>query len=218
MERLLLIRHGETAWNRDQRPQGVADVPLSELGRRQARALGQALAGEPLTAVYASDLSRAVETATAVATSHGLPVQTDSRLREMNQGIFEGEPIQRVRERYGEWLKTWLADPAQVRMPGGETLGEVQERAWAAIEDIRAAQPTGRVAVVAHNFTNLMILCRVLGLDLAHFRRLRVNVASISLVEFSRWPTVVSLNDTHHLRDLHGALDEPDSQPVTRGT
>ena len=207
MERLLLIRHGETAWNRDQRPQGVADVPLSDLGRRQAEALGQALAGEPLTAVYASDLSRAVETAAAVAAPHGLSAQTDSRLREMNQGIFEGEPIQRVRESYGEWLKTWLDDPAQVRMPGGETLHEVQTRAWAAIEDIRAAQPTGRVAVVAHNFTNLMILCRVLSLDLVHFRRLRVNVASISIVEFGRWPTVVSLNDTHHLAGLRTTFD-----------
>ena len=204
MERLLLIRHGETAWNREGRPQGISDVPLSELGRRQAHALGRALAQEPLAAVYSSDLRRALETAAPVAARHGLTVQRDGRLREMDQGVFEGEPIQHVRERYGDWLKTWIDDPANVRMPGGETLGEVQARAWAAIEEIRAAQAHGSVAVVAHNFTNLTILCTVLNLDLAYFRRLRLAVASVSVIEFGRWPVLVALNDTHH---LHGELD-----------
>lgn len=199
-----MIRHGETAWNRENRPQGVSDVPLSELGRRQARALGRALAGEQLVSVYASDLSRAVATAEEVARPRGLAVQTDPRLREMDQGIFEGEPVQRVREEYGDWLKTWLADPANVRMPGGETLVEVQSRAWATLEEIQVAWPTGTVAVVAHNFTNVAIICAVLNLDLAFFRRIRLGVASVSVVEFGRWPALISLNDTHHLR---GDLD-----------
>jgi broad specificity phosphatase PhoE len=204
MERMLLIRHGETAWNRESRPQGVSDVPLSEVGRRQAQALGRSLAREPLVAVYSSDLRRALETAAPVAARHGLSVQSDGRLREMDQGVFEGEPIERVRERYGDWLKTWTENPADVRMPGGETLGEVQARSWAALEDIQAAQQHGTVAVVAHNFTNLTILCTVLNLDLTHFRRLRLGVASVSVIEFGRWPVVVTLNDTHH---LHGDLD-----------
>jgi len=204
MDRLLLIRHGETAWNRENRPQGISDVPLSELGKRQARAVAQALAAEQLVAVYSSDLTRARETAEAIAGPHGLPVGTDSRLREMDQGIFEGEPIEAVRERHAEWLRTWVEDPANVRMPGGETLGEVQARAWAAIEDLRRAHPAGIVAVVAHNFTNSTILCAALTLDLSFFRRLRVGIASISTIEFGRWPTLIGLNDRHHLR---GGLD-----------
>lgn len=201
MEKLLLIRHGETAWNHDNRPQGVSDVPLNEVGRQQARLTARALAGEPLVGVYSSDLARARETAAAIAEIHQLPVQTDPRLREMDQGVFEGAPIEQVREQYGEWLQTWLLDPANVRMPGGETLGEVQARAWAAIEAIQAVHHSGVVAVVAHNFTNVTIICKQLNLDLAFFRRIRVGLASISAIEYGRWPALVRLNDTHHLRD-----------------
>lgn len=202
MERLLLIRHGETEWNRDGRPQGVSDVPLSATGRRQAAALGQALGAEPLVAVYASDLQRARDTATAIAEKQALPIQTDPRLREMNQGIFEGLPIQQLREQHAEWLRTWQVDPVNVRMPSGETLAEVQIRAVAALAEIQAAHPDGTVAVVAHNFTNLTILCSLLHLDLMHFRHLRVGVASLSRIEFGRWPVLTALNDTRHLRTL----------------
>lgn len=204
MERLILIRHGETAWNRESRPQGISDVPLSDRGKRQARAVAEALADEPLAGIYASDLARARATAEAIGERQGLSVGTDPRLREMNQGVFEGEPIETVREQYAEWLKTWIADPANVRMPGGETLGEVQARAWAAIEDLHREHPTGVIAVVAHNFTNVTIICAALKLDLGFFRRLQVGIASISTIEFGRWPTLIGLNDQHHLR---GGLD-----------
>lgn len=204
MERLYLIRHGETAWNRENRPQGISDVPLSDVGKRQARAVGEALSSEPLVALYASNLARARETAEAIGERHGLTVGPDPRLREMDQGVFEGQPIETVREQFADWLKTWIADPTNVRMPGGETLGEVQTRAWEAIAEIGREHPTGAVAVVAHNFTNVTIICAALKLDLSYFRRLRVGIASISTIEFGRWPALIGLNDQHHLR---GALD-----------
>lgn len=202
MEQLLLIRHAETDRNRDGRPQGISDVPLSERGRRQARALGAALQDEPLTAIYSSDLSRARDTASEIAARHALPVIDDARFREMDQGIFDGLPIEQVRAEYAEWLRTWREDPANTRMPGGETLAEVQTRASAALQDIRAANPRGVVAVVAHNFTNLTLLCFVIKLDLLYFRHLRVGVASLSRIEYGRWPVVTAVNDTHHLRGL----------------
>lgn len=204
--RLLLIRHGETARNVDQLALGREDVPLTERGQAQARALADALAGScrfgPIDAVYASPLQRALATAAPLAEALGLPVQIEAGLTEMDIGESEGQSFAQLRERYPDFLRLWLSDQlADVPMPGGsETLRQVQERAWASVEAIRDRHPEGTVAVVSHNFVILTLLCRVLDLPLASFRRLRHDLAAVSLLELTpERQRLLALNDRCHL-------------------
>jgi broad specificity phosphatase PhoE len=202
--KLFLLRHGETSFNAQNRAQGFSDPELTEVGRRQAQALANAFAKEALAAVYASDLKRAVETARFIAQPHGLTVQTDPGLREMNQGIFEGLSITEIRTQYSEMVEEWIAAPDHFAMPKGESLAQVQERAWASVQRIVAAHPEGQVIAVSHNLTIMAILCRVLTIDLMHFRRLHQDLAARSTIEFGpHGPTVTLLNDTCHLFDIY---------------
>ena len=150
MGELLLVRHGETDWNREHRIQGHTDLPLNATGLEQARALADSLAATALTAVYSSDLSRALQTATAVATVHGLAVQFDRDLREKNFGSWEGLTDTDVAERFPNAVRGRWGD--------GETTDEVAARAVRAIERIRARHLTGAVLVVSHGGTLRAIL------------------------------------------------------------
>jgi broad specificity phosphatase PhoE len=199
--RLILIRHGETESNRERLALGREDVPLNERGRRQAAALATSLAGVPVAAVYSSPLCRAVETARPLAEARGLEVQVEEDLIEMAVGDLEGLSPQEMLERYGDFLREWFSTQAGgLRMPGGESLQDVQDRAWAAIERLRERHPEETVVVVTHNFTIHAILCQVLGLPLASFRRLRHDLGAKAVLEVrDDRAIVISLNDTCHL-------------------
>jgi broad specificity phosphatase PhoE len=199
--RLILIRHGETDTNKARLALGRADVELNEHGRWQAQRLALSLKDKPIDAIYSSPLKRALATAEPIASSHALEVQVDEGLIEMDIGEMEGLTFQQVGERYPHFLQVWLgAQAANEPMPGGERLLDVQDRAWQAIERIREREEEGTVAAVTHNFVILTLLCRVLGLELADFRRLRHSVAGKSVLEIGRDRIiVVGFNDTCHL-------------------
>jgi probable phosphoglycerate mutase len=199
--RLILVRHGETDTNKARLALGQADVELNEHGRWQAQRLAISLKNEPIGAIYCSPLKRALATAEPIASSHGLEVQVDKGLIEMDIGEMEGLTFQQVGERYPHFLQAWLGgQAASEAMPGGERLLDVQDRAWQAIERIRQRQEHGTVAAVTHNFVILTLLCRVLGLELADFRRLRHSVAAKSVLEVGQDRIIlVSFNDTCHL-------------------
>ena len=204
--RLLLIRHGETDHNAERLALGREDVPLNERGQRQARALGDSLVGASfgdITAVYSSPLQRATATASPLAEALELPVQIETNLIEMEIGEMEGLTFPQVRERYPDFLRDWLSERlADVTMPGGESLRQVQERGWSAVETIRDRHPDETVAAVSHNFVILALLCQVLGLPLARFRSLRHELAAVSVLELdASRSTVVTMNDRCHLRD-----------------
>jgi len=199
--RLILLRHGETESNRQRLALGREDVPLNEKGRRQAAALGSSLDGVTVSAVFSSPLRRAVETAQPLAEARGLEVQVDEDLTEMAVGELEGLTPQELRDRYGDFLRQWFSTEAgRLRMPGGESLQDVQDRAWAAIERLRERHPEDTVAVVTHNFTIHAILCRALGLPLANFRRFRHDLTAKAVLDVRQdRAVVISLNDTCHL-------------------
>jgi len=142
MAQLLLARHGETDWNRNGRVQGHTDIPLNATGIAQAQALAERLAGEPLVAVFASDLERARVTAAAVAARHGLPVSIDPDLREKNFGTWEGLTGIEIQERFPDATRGAWGD--------GESTGEVTERVITALERVRREHPDALVLVVAH--------------------------------------------------------------------
>ena len=199
--RLILVRHGETEHNRRKLTLGRADVPLNGHGMAQARAIAASFARPP-AAIYASPLVRAGDTAAAIAAATGVSVVAEPDLVEMDAGEMEHLSRAELRERYPEFLRAWTSDAAaDARMPGGETLREVQDRAWAAIERMRLATPEGEVVAVTHNFVIATTVCRAVNLPLREFRKLRHSLASRTVVDIrDGGAALISLNDTAHLQ------------------
>ena len=203
--RLFLVRHGETDSNRQGLALGRADRPLNELGRRQAAALAQTLAIEPFSAIYASPLARTSDTALAIAARHDLDVQPEAGLIEMDIGEAEGLTFTQVRERFPALIQNWGGpDGPTFRMPGGERLVDVQQRASETVQRLLTRHEGETVCAVTHNFVILSLLSSALQIELTHFRRLRHAVAAISVLDIDpRRMRVVRLNDTCHLDDQH---------------
>ena len=198
--KLILVRHGETLSNRENRVQGITDMELSDYGRAQADKLAVSLKGEPIERIVSSPLRRAYETAKAISRFHGAMIEENSDLQEMNHGDFENLTIQELREKHISILKQWENDPASVIMPNGESLHDLQRRAWNAIEGI--TKTARNAIVVTHNMTIRTILCKIQDLDMLHIRRLHVDLASKTFVEFKFGKgTIVMLNDTSHLKE-----------------
>ena len=198
--RLILARHGETAHNKGGVTLGRADVPLNERGRLQARAIGASF-DTPPAAIYTSPLSRAADTARAIASATRVDVEVAPDLVEMDVGDMEHLAYDELRAKYGDFLREWMSAPADARMPGGETLAEVQARAWAWVEHARATHTRGTVVAVSHNFVILTIACKALGLPLDRFRGLKTSVGGKTTIEFGeRGGTLLHWNDTSHLR------------------
>ena len=201
--RIVLVRHGETDWNRSQRFQGRSGVALNERGRAQAEALALILKEEHLKAIYSSPITRAIETAKAINRYHRASIEQRDGLMEMNLGDFEGLHSRDLMNEQPEFLRKWLEDPASVRMPNGETLQEVQGRAWVVVEEIVKTYHEGSVLLCGHNFLNLTILCKILGLEITHFRRLRQSLGAINIIERGRnLYYIVCINDTSHLKGI----------------
>ncbi len=148
--RLIVIRHGETTWNRATRIQGHTDIPLSPLGLAQAQRLAQALSDESLAAVYASDLSRARQTAEALASVHGLAVRVDAGLRERAFGRFEGLSWDEIEKNHPEDSARWRRREPDFDVGGGESLNTFSARCLAAARRVVAAHPGENIALVAH--------------------------------------------------------------------
>lgn len=200
--RLYLLRHGETDDNVGRMALGRRDVPLNERGRAQAFAIAEALRSrDGIAAVYASPLQRAVDTARPLAEALGLDLRTDDRFIEMDIGEMDGLSLTDARERFPDFMRRWLSEEvAEAEMPGGESLADVQGRAWPAIESLRDAHDGAAAVVVTHNFVLLMILCRVLHLPLARFRRLRHDLGALSVLELKgERQSVLTINDRCHL-------------------
>jgi broad specificity phosphatase PhoE len=199
---LLLIRHGETRWNEAKRFQGISDIELSAKGFAQANSLAQSLRNETLAAIYTSPLIRARQTAECIARGRTCPFVVEEGLKELNQGRLEGLTAEELRKDFPDFFAEWLKDPGTLVLPGGESLGELQNRAWSAMERLIPKHSQETIVVVAHSFVILTILCRVLDLPLQAFRRFRQDPTAKNVLEFTERGVILKgLNDTCH---LHG--------------
>jgi len=166
---LLLVRHGETDWNRDGRFQGHADPPLNDAGRAQARTLAENLAGERIDFVYTSDLVRARETAEIVAARLGAEIVARSELREIDVGEWEGLTWTEIEERHPEGARSWQEHGYGWK--SGETYDQLGERIIGALRQIAADHPAQRVLVVGHGGTVRATRAFIEGLSVPDSRR-----------------------------------------------
>ncbi len=200
--KILLARHGETAWNAEGRYQGQEDIPLAGSGRTQARRLGERLRDVRIDRAVASPLSRTVETARlALGEPRSAMLTLDDGLMEIAHGSWEGKLAAEIAADDGDRFRAWRETPDKVQMPGGESLKQVLDRAWpafaAACEDMGDGET---LLVVAHDAVNRVILCRVLGLPLFKLWSFRQAPTTLNLLEGPSVDQleVVRLNDCSH--------------------
>ncbi len=201
MTKVILVRHGETAWNKELKYQGHTDVPLSDEGLRQAHLVAGRLAAEKLAAVYASDLSRAFITAETIAARHNLPVTRLPELREVQFGDWEGLTYEGISANWPEEYNQLFHRTDEVRIPGGETFREVKERAAGAVARLVARHPGETIAVVSHGGAIRTIICAALDIHLNHVWDIRQDNTAVNILEYHSQRAILTLlNDSHHLR------------------
>jgi len=200
--RIILVRHGETEWNREERFRGRVDVPLNETGPAQAWATGERIAATwQVSAVYASPLSRTVKTAKAIAGYFGLPVQAVPDLVDIDYGLWQGLTPEYVEARWPAMLNLWHNDPHLMHFPAGEKLSEVQTRGFSFVKSLIKLYPDQTVVLVGHTVINRAILLEVLGWGLHRFWKLGQDPCAINVFETDGQDfALVSLNDTEHLQ------------------
>jgi len=198
---ILLIRHGETAWNREKIFRGTYDVPLNENGRAQARHLAKALASRKIAVAYSSPLSRARETAQIALEPHGIEATIHEGLRDFNYGQWTGLQDHVVANKWPEEHTLWLTAPHQARPPDGDTLQTVFDRAFDAVKQIAQQHDGQTIALFAHRVVNKLLILGMLTLRLERFAF--IHQGNCCLDEFQRTAQgyiVTSLNDTSHIR------------------
>lgn len=209
--RILAVRHGETAWNRDTRIQGHTDIELNDRGRWQAQRLGRALREETFTACYASDLGRAVETAQAVARHHGLDVHKHTGLRERSFGRFEGHTWAELEALFPEAALAWRKRVPDFAPPDGESLLQLRERVVGSVTELAARHPGGQILVVAHGGVLDILYRAATRLELQAPRSWQLPNTGINRLLWSpEGLTLIGWADTAHLHSPDGmqALDE----------
>jgi broad specificity phosphatase PhoE len=202
MTEIILARHGETEWNVEEVFRGRIDVALNETGTRQAELLAEYLRSIRIDAIYSSPLRRALKTAEAIARYHKLEVEIAPALIDCDFGRWQGLTLKEVKDKYKELYAEWVNSPHLVKLPDGESLDEVRERALAMVDKL-VAKHGGTVVLVSHRVVNKVLICAFLGLDNSHFWNIRQDVCGTTtfVYENGRF-TLTKHNDTSYLRPL----------------
>jgi broad specificity phosphatase PhoE len=200
--KLILIRHGETEWNKQRRIQGCrSDTRLSPKGLEEADRLAAALCKERIDAIYSSPMKRAAETAQIIAEACKMKVEVLNELREIDAGALDGLFERELTGPYETAWKELCSGNATAPLPGGESLQDVQKRTSWAVDRMLEKHIDGTVIMVAHLLVNLVVVCQVLGIDLGRVARLRQAPASITILELTmQGNSLRLLNDTCHLQ------------------
>jgi len=205
MTSIYLVRHGQTAWNKEEIFRGRTDVPLDETGLKQAELAGQYFKGMEIHGIYSSPLSRAWETAQKIAQFHNLKVQPLQGILDMSFGKWEGQSHRDIQKNDKEIYRQWVETPHLVRLPGGETLDEVRTRSMHAIEEVIQTHPGKTLVFVSHRVVCKVLICGILGLDNSHFWQIAQDTTAINLIQYKNGKYILSLmNETCHLKALKG--------------
>jgi len=204
MTSIYLVRHGQTAWNKEEIFRGRTDIPLDETGLREAEGAGEYLKEIRVTAIYSSPLARARQTAEKVAVFHPVEVKSHPGIIDMSFGDWEGHSLKQIRDSDEERYRQWKEQPHLLEIPGGETLGEVRKRSMAALEEVIRWHPDEIVVLVSHRVINKVLICGALGIDNSHFWQIGQDTTAINLIQYRNGKFMLSfLNETCHLKLLH---------------
>ena len=200
----LLIRHGQTEWNRVERFRGHADVPLNETGLKQAEVTGRYVAANwKVDAVCSSPLSRAVKTAEIIGKHVSLPVEIHSGLTDIDYGEWQGVTTEEAIRRWPAMVEAWYDAPQRVRIPGGETLEALRKRAMETIKDLALRHSGQTIILVGHTVINRIILLGVLGLGNECLWHIEQDACAINVFRANAGDYILgSLNNTCHLSKL----------------
>jgi probable phosphoglycerate mutase len=205
--RLIAIRHGETAWNVDTRLQGHLDIALNLKGVWQAAQVAQALAGEPVNAVYSSDLLRAWQTANAIAHATDAPLIAQTGLRERGFGTFEGQTYAEIAAQWPDQSELWRKRVPDWAPPGGESLVAMRERVASTVNTLAKQHMGGQIVLVAHGGVMDILYRLATGQELQAPRSWHLGNAAINrLLWTPDGVTLVGWGDTSHLEEA--TLDE----------
>lgn len=204
MTKLILTRHGHVEGIKPERFRGRVDLPLTEMGRRQAQATALRIAsdGRPV-AIYTSPLGRCVATAREIAAATSAPIHTDDRLNDIDYGAWQGLTPDEARSKWSEEVATWYRAPHLAGPPGGETLQVVSARVVAALHDFLRRHRSDCIAMVGHDSINRVILLHMLDLPLSHYWRLKQDPCAINELRFvDNVFSVMTINGTWHLQNI----------------
>lgn len=205
MLEIILVRHGETEWNVQEIFRGRIDVELNDTGLRQAELLAEYLSGVKIDAVYSSPLKRALNTAQAIASYHKLKVEAAPGLIDFDYGKWQGLPHQEVKRRYKKLYVQWLENPHLIKLPDGESLNDVRERALGVVEEV-VAKHEGTIVLVSHRVVNKVLICALLGLDNSHFWNIRQDVCGTTTFIYENKQFILTEhNNTSYLKSVQKA-------------
>ena len=199
--RFILIRHGETDWNKEDRFRGRSNISLNAAGLAQANEVAARYADAKIAAVYSSPLPRALETATPLAAAHHLEIEPSAGLLDIDFGAWEGLSRDEAQGKYPDLLDLWLKAPGRVKFPGGESVRQVRNRVENLLRQLSEDHLGETVALVSHRITCHVILCYVLGLPNDALWRIRQDLACVNEFKSGDDGFVVTLlNSTAHLK------------------
>jgi len=199
--KFFVVRHGETDWNKLGRFQGHTDISLNDRGLSQASETAVASEDWGYTAIYSSPLVRTVQVAEEIAKVTPMLVSQEPGLKELNLGDLEGVTGEEMRNDWPALFAAWRTDPEKMSMPNGESLGELRDRTWQVILDIEQKHSSDdSIVVISHNFAIRSIVNELLGMPLAYFHRMSLNLASVCTFDSDeRGRRLTGYNSTSHL-------------------
>jgi len=207
MAEFFLVRHGQTAWNKDQRFRGRKDVPLSEQGLQEAQLVADALQGENIELICASPLSRSMQTLAPLAQRLGSEVNPFEDVIDMNFGEWEGLSLAEAEKKYPDLFKLWVETPDKLTFPQGESLAQVQARAMRGISRLAVEFPEAVIVVCSHRVVCKLIMLGLLGVKPDRFWAIRQDTACLNRFDYTPPQAVIHIvNDTSHLKALGGTL------------
>lgn len=210
MKTLYIVRHGETDWNKMGKYQGITDVPLNENGLNQAKACGEALKDITFDRILSSDLSRALVTAETIRGDRTTPITVDKRLRELNFGDWEAMLFSDIEARWPDLIDEMYLRPHLVKVPNGESFKDLQDRAWAGLEEFLNKNDEEETLLIAcHGGTIRTLLCKLLDISISHCWNFSQGNTAINRIFYNGMGEydhniLNLLNDTAHVELLQG--------------
>ena len=208
MMKLILVRHGETAWNREERFRGRKNILLNDKGILQAKLAAEYLNDFKIDLIVASPMQRALQTAREIKRDRNIEIIIDEEIADMDFGQWEGMKVNDVREKYPELFSIWVSTPHLCRIPDGENFQMVLDRSLRAIDKIKKLKNVKVASIITHRVVTMLLLCHYLGLDLARFWDIRQDSTAINMISWKNEDeySVDLINETCHLLKFGNAV------------